>query len=68
MIILGWKLLSSSRDHPMLLAGYGTVGLEILQQLPSVDAIIVPVGSGGLVSAIATIVKQTKPKCLVYVS
>lgn len=36
--------------------------------MPNVDAIIVPVGTGGLVAAVATVVKHAKPNCLVYVS
>lgn len=51
-----------------MLAGYGTIGLEILQQVPQVDAILVSVGGGGLAAMIATVVKNYKPNCLVYVS
>ncbi|XP_059053326.1 L-threonine ammonia-lyase-like isoform X2 [Achroia grisella] len=56
----------NGRDHPHILAGYGTIALEILDQMPYVDAIIVPVGSGGLAAAIATVIKHVKPRCLVY--
>ncbi|XP_060805183.1 L-threonine ammonia-lyase isoform X2 [Amyelois transitella] len=56
----------NSRDHPHILAGYGTIALEVLEQVPFVDALIVPVGQGGLVSAIAAVVKQMKPHCQVY--
>ncbi|GBP85804.1 Serine racemase, partial [Eumeta japonica] len=49
-----------------MIAGFGTVALEILEQVPLVDAVIVPVGSGGLIAGIATVVKSMKPDCLVY--
>jgi threonine dehydratase len=47
----------SPYSHPDVIAGAGTVGLEILHQDPAVDAIVVPVGGGGLVSGIAIAVK-----------
>ncbi len=47
----------SPYSHPDVIAGAGTVGLEILQQDPGVDAIVVPVGGGGLLSGIAVAVK-----------
>ncbi len=46
---------------PVVVAGQGTVGLEILAQLPDVGTIIVPVGGGGLIVGIATVVKSLKP-------
>ncbi|CAB3249267.1 unnamed protein product [Arctia plantaginis] len=54
------------RDHPHALAGFGTLGLEIMEQAPFADAILVPIGTGALAAAIATVVKQKKPSCLVY--
>ncbi len=48
-------------DDPRTVAGQGTVGLEILEDLPDVDAILVPVGGGGLISGIAVIAKALKP-------
>ncbi|MBV8540432.1 MAG: threonine ammonia-lyase [Pseudonocardiales bacterium] len=48
-------------DHPDVLAGQGTVGLEILEQLPDVATVLVPTGGGGLVSGIAAAVKGVKP-------
>ncbi|MEK3763933.1 threonine ammonia-lyase [Solibacillus sp. FSL K6-4121] len=48
-------------DDPLIMAGQGTVGLEILQQLHNIDAIIVPIGGGGLISGILTAVKETNP-------
>ena len=45
-------------DHPDVVAGQGTLGLEILDQVPDLDAIIVPVGGGGLLSGVASAIKQ----------
>lgn len=51
-----------------ILAGQGTIGLEILDQVPDVDTILVPVGGGGLIAGIATAVKTLKPDVHIYVS
>ncbi|VDM80048.1 unnamed protein product [Strongylus vulgaris] len=51
-------------DHPDILAGQGTIGLEILEQVPDVDAIIVPVGGAGLIAGIAVAVKTLKPQAV----
>lgn len=48
-------------DDPFIMAGQGTIGLELLQQLDNIDAIIVPIGGGGLISGILTAIKETKP-------
>ena len=48
-------------DDPRIIAGQGTVGLEILQQLDDVDVVVVPIGGGGLISGILTAIKETKP-------
>ena len=53
-------------DDPDVIAGQGTVGLEILEQLPDVEAVMIPVGGGGLVSGVAYAIKQLKPDCKVY--
>jgi threonine dehydratase len=45
-----------------IIAGQGTVGLEILEQLPEVETVLVPVGGGGLISGIATALKLSKPE------
>ena len=45
-------------DHPDVVAGQGTLGLEILEQIPDVDTILVPIGGGGLISGVASAVKQ----------
>ena len=48
-------------DDAHIIAGQGTVGLEILEDLPNVDTLIVPIGGGGLAAGIATAVKALKP-------
>lgn len=53
-------------DDPDVIAGQGTIGLEILDQLPDVDAVIVPVGGGGLISGVAFTIKSLRPGCKVY--
>lgn len=56
--------------HPFedekVIAGQGTLGLEILEQLPDVDSIIVAIGGGGLMSGVSTVMKALKPSCKVY--
>lgn len=53
-------------DDPAVIAGQGTVGLEIVEDLPDVEAVIVPVGGGGLLAGIATAVKSVRPDVRVY--
>ena len=53
-------------NDPDVIAGQGTIGLEILRQLPDVDVVVVPIGGGGLVSGVAYTIKQLKPSCKVY--
>ncbi|MGH8593988.1 MAG: threonine ammonia-lyase [Gammaproteobacteria bacterium] len=48
-------------NHPGTIAGQGTVGIEILEDLPEVETIVAPIGGGGLISGIATAVKETRP-------
>lgn len=48
-------------DDPFTIAGQGTIGIEILDNLPEVDAVIIPVSGGGLISGIATAIKEIKP-------
>ena len=52
-------------DDYRVMAGQGTIGLEILEQLPNVDVILVPIGGGGLISGLAYAVKHLKPSCQV---
>ena len=53
-------------DDEDVIAGQGTIGLEILEQLDDVDAVIVPVGGGGLISGVAYAIKSLRPDCKVY--
>lgn len=53
-------------DDENVIAGQGTIGLELLEQLPDVDAVIVPVGGGGLISGVAYAIKMLNPKVKVY--
>jgi threonine dehydratase len=53
-------------SDPAVMAGNGTIGLEILEDLPDVDAIIVPYGGGGLSCGIATAVRALKPDTKIY--
>jgi len=53
-------------DNDDVIAGQGTIGLEILNELKDIDAIVVPVGGGGLISGIAFVVKHLKPSIKVY--
>jgi threonine dehydratase len=53
-------------DHPDVIAGQGTVGLEIVEDLPDVEVVLVPVGGGGLASGVATAVKALLPDAAVY--
>jgi threonine dehydratase len=57
----GGKFFIHPFDDEQVIAGQGTMGLEILEEVPGVEAIIIPIGGGGLVSGIATIVKKRKP-------
>jgi len=49
-------------DAPAIIAGQGTMGLEILKQVPDVDAIVCPIGGGGLIAGVALAVKSLRPK------
>lgn len=53
-------------DNENVIAGQGTIGLEILNDLPKLDAVIVPVGGGGLISGVAFAVKALRPDVKVY--
>lgn len=49
-------------DHPDIIAGAGTIGLEMLEQRPELDAIIVPVGGAGLIAGVALAAKSVRPE------
>lgn len=53
-------------SDPLLVAGQGTVGLEILEDLPEVEEVYVPIGGGGLISGIAVAIKEQKPAVRIY--
>lgn len=53
-------------DDDEVIAGQGTIGLELLEQLPDLDAVIVPIGGGGLISGVAFAIKTLNPKCKLY--
>lgn len=53
-------------DDPMVIAGQGTIGLEIMESMPDVDVVLCPVGGGGLISGVAYAVKKLNPRVKVY--
>lgn len=53
-------------DDEDVIAGQGTIGLELLEQLPDLDAVIVPIGGGGLISGVAFAIKTLNPNIKVY--
>lgn len=52
-------------DDPPILAGAGTIGIEIMEDLPDVDAVVVPIGGAGLIAGVSCAVKTLKPECQV---
>jgi threonine dehydratase len=56
----------SPYDDELIIAGHGTIGLEIAEALPNVDTVVVPVGGGGLISGICVAVKSLKPNVQVF--
>ena len=53
-------------DDPKVIAGQGTIGLEILEQMPDVQAVVVPIGGGGLISGVAFAIKTLRPDVKVF--
>ena len=53
-------------DDPFVIAGHGSIGLEILEDLPEVDVVVVGVGGGGLISGVAVALKESRPGVRVY--
>jgi threonine dehydratase len=49
-------------DDPVVIAGQGTIGLELLEQVPDLEAVVVPIGGGGLISGVACALKECNPK------
>lgn len=54
-------------DHPNIIAGQGTIGLEICEQVTNPDAVVIPVGGGGLIAGVATAIKALSPKTKIIV-
>jgi threonine dehydratase len=53
-------------DHPLIMAGQGTAALELLEAVPQLDALIAPVGGGGLLAGCATIAKALQPEIRIF--
>jgi threonine dehydratase len=53
-------------DHPAVIAGAGTLGMEIVEQLPGVDAVILPVGGAGLIAGVSLAIKTLRPDVKIY--
>jgi threonine dehydratase len=49
-------------DDPDVIAGQGTIGLELLEQVPNLEAVVVPIGGGGLISGVACAIKESNPR------
>lgn len=62
---MGYTFVHPFND-PKVIAGQGTIGLEILEEMPHVDAVVVPVGGGGLISGVAFALKTLRPDIKVY--
>jgi threonine dehydratase len=52
-------------EDPLVIAGQGTIGLELLQQISDLDSVVIPIGGGGLISGVATAIKALRPQCRV---
>ena len=53
-------------DDPLIIAGHGTCGLEIVEDLPTIDVVLIGVGGGGFISGVAAAVKQLAPQAKIY--
>jgi threonine dehydratase len=59
-------ILVHAFDDDRVIAGQGTIGLELLEQLPNLSAVVVPIGGGGLISGIATAIKEQRPSVKIF--
>ena len=62
---MGYTFVHPFND-PKVIAGQGTIGLEILEEMPHIDAVVVPVGGGGLISGVAFAIKTLRPDIKVF--
>ncbi|MCC7406238.1 MAG: threonine ammonia-lyase [Bdellovibrionales bacterium] len=53
-------------EDPKVIAGQGTIGVELLEKVPDLESVVVPIGGGGLISGIATAIKALRPQCKVF--
>ncbi len=53
-------------EDPHVIAGQGTIGLELLEQIPDLESVVVSIGGGGLISGLATAIKASRPNVRVY--
>ncbi len=60
------RVLVHPFDDPAIVAGQGTLGLELLEQVPDLDAVVVGIGGGGLAAGVALVVKARRPEAAVY--
>jgi threonine dehydratase len=60
------RVLIHAFDDDRVIAGQGTMGLELLEQVPELTAVVVPIGGGGMISGIATAIREQRPKVRVY--
>jgi threonine dehydratase len=58
----GHGVFISPYSHPDVIAGAGTIGLELIEQVPHLDAVVVPIGGGGLISGIGIAMKRLSPR------
>ncbi|PIK55793.1 putative threo-3-hydroxyaspartate ammonia-lyase-like [Apostichopus japonicus] len=60
-----FQQITGRYDNPNIIAGQGTLGLEIIEQVPDLDAVVIPVGGGGLIAGMALAIKSLSPKTLI---
>ncbi len=60
------RILVHPFDDEQVIAGQGTIGLELLEQIPGMTAVVVPIGGGGLIGGIATAIKETRPDIRIF--